>query len=243
LSRFNSTKLKVMPLKGTNSVDELYQRSDEVEAQINEVLKLDSATLLERANISDYKAPGFLQEECLVALIRAALSCHDDSLADSLFEILFRRCAGSIYSHLKFDDIDRRDDAYNEVVCKLVEHIIDLNSTKADFLQVRFGLVVKRLTITAFNKYLPNQIEKNSEALDVEAVERAGYITNCLNRREIFSLKVFGSRDTAGFKVVCLDNLSWNGFQIRIIPDCSKSPFPCYDLVASPFEPHHDGFN
>lgn len=177
LNKFSSTTLKVMPLKGMNLEGDLYQRSDEVEAQINDAVKLDSAALVERASVSDYKALGYLNEECIVCLIRAALNCNNKSLANCLFEILFKRCAGSIYKRLKINDCERRDDAYSEVVTKLIEDIIDLNSSKADFLQVRFWVVVQRLTINVFKKHQPRPLEKNEVVFDVEELEQPGHIT------------------------------------------------------------------
>lgn len=184
MNRFNSTKLKVLPLTRKNLSGELYRRSNAVEDQIKVALNLETEALIDRANISDHKEKGFLQEECLVALIRAALKCCDDKLAKSLFEILMKRCIGYIYQHVKIGDRNKRDDAFSDVTSKLVEQIVDIKSDKADFLQIRFWYGLRKLTITAFNKHkktpyqnekenpIANAIEKDDDNVDKGPLER-----------------------------------------------------------------------
>jgi hypothetical protein len=179
LDKYSPEKLRVIPLTRTNLDGDLYQRLEAVETQINEALKLNSVALIERAKISDEKTPEFVQEECLVALIRAALLSKADRLAHSLIEVLFSRCVGFIYNHLKFENKDRRERAYEEVVGKILDKILDLKTNKDDFLQVRFWIVIKRLAVNTFNKFLRDPIENtldNSPEFDV--FERGYYRTN-----------------------------------------------------------------
>jgi RNA polymerase sigma factor (sigma-70 family) len=67
---------------------------------------------------------------------------------------LVRRCVGVINSHLWRLGGELARDGFNDVVEQLFERILDLNTDRGDFLQVRFWVVLDRLAGSAFNKQL-----------------------------------------------------------------------------------------
>ena len=103
--------MNIRPVNSEQAYDEAIERIETLwgaESGTPEGDELDNAALIDRAEVSDHKADGFLQEERLVSLIRAALNCRDYRLANSLFGILLKRCIGFIYKHLKLDDGGKR---------------------------------------------------------------------------------------------------------------------------------------
>src|SRR5689334_4879231 len=96
---------QLRPLTRCNKSGVQYERTPEVDLQITEALGLDIPSLLARAENRDYKTPTFLQEECLVYLIRDYLIRKDDNTAGALAQVLFRRCANFIKSKfVAFDE-------------------------------------------------------------------------------------------------------------------------------------------
>lgn len=146
------------PLTRRNGDKKLYSRLPEVEEQIKIALTLNSPDLLDRARI-EYTVEGFLQEECLVYLIREYQLSEDEVMVSRLFEILMGRCAGFIYEKLVALE-GRADEAYDEVILDLVENILDFNSDRGDYYQVRFWVGLERLTISEFSRQL---IKKREE--------------------------------------------------------------------------------
>lgn len=144
----------IRPLTRRNRDGKVDERSVLVEQQITEALALTPAALVARAEIRDHGAPGFLQEESLVYLIRENLRQGHDQLADQLAQILLRRCARFVHDKLRALGSGEADDAYAEVINKLILLIADQVSDRGDFLQVKFWVVLERLATTAFKRYL-----------------------------------------------------------------------------------------
>jgi len=63
-------RVHVRPLTRRNRQGSVYERTEAVEERIRFALCLKPAAMIEQARIRDYKAPNYLQEECLVYLIR-----------------------------------------------------------------------------------------------------------------------------------------------------------------------------
>lgn len=139
------------PLTRRNSLGEIYVRTPEVESQIKYAMGLDPPSLIERACNSDHKSLGFLKEECLVYLIREYLARDDKRTTEQLFKILFERCAEFIYQRLYSLERDRAEDLYQDICSQLIDKIMDLESDRGDFLQVRFWVVLKKLALTAYS--------------------------------------------------------------------------------------------
>jgi hypothetical protein len=72
-----------------------YERAPEVIRQIEEALDMSQSLLRERALISSYKMPEYLQEETLVYLIREHQHRRDDKMVNFLAGVL--RIRGDIF--------------------------------------------------------------------------------------------------------------------------------------------------
>ncbi|MCL4239730.1 MAG: hypothetical protein KJ048_00105 [Dehalococcoidia bacterium] len=144
----------VEPLTHRNADDELYQRNSAVEQQIAAALALRPEPLLERVTIADAEGDEYLQEECLVYLIRHYHRMGETGLVSDLSAALLRRCAKLIDGHLSRLGGEAARDGYNDVVERLFAPILDLDSNRGDFLQVRFWPALERLAVRAFNQQL-----------------------------------------------------------------------------------------
>lgn len=170
--------MHIRSLTRRNTQGEVYRRTEEVEKQIRSALLLKPPAMLERAQIGAYKAPNYLQEECLVYMIREYKSRGERRVVEELSGIMIRRCSKYINEGVRNlrsedkGDSERVDDAFSDVVKKLFDQILDLKSDRGDFLQVRFWPVVDKLRIGAFNQYLED-LHRAEEAVTWDSV--AGY--------------------------------------------------------------------
>jgi DNA-directed RNA polymerase specialized sigma24 family protein len=132
--------------------ERVYCRSAEVEAQIASALMLDRAELCQRAQQHRHTQPEYLSPECLVYLIREFMGRGDEEMVSTLCECLIRRSNTQIYKHLGTLDAESVEESYREVMTELFSRILDLESDRGDFLQVRYWVAVKRLAISAYRK-------------------------------------------------------------------------------------------
>jgi len=140
------------PLTRTNAAGEIYQRPAVVDKQIQEALRLDSEELRRRLEVTDEVSPDFLKEESLVYLIRHYHKAEDQRSVKELSDFLLSRCATYINGQLYSLGDDAAKEGYLDVVAQLFSRIFDLGSNRGDFLQVRFWIVLKRLTVQVFRK-------------------------------------------------------------------------------------------
>lgn len=170
--------MHVRPLTHRNRQGEVYQRKEAVEERIRSALSLKPAAMIEQARVRDYKAPNYLQEECLVYLIREYKSRGERRVVEELSEILLLRCSKYINEGVQNlrsevgDHSQRVAHAFRDVVKELFDRILDLESDRGDFMQVRFWPVVEKLRIGAFNRHLED-IKRAEEAVTWDSV--AGY--------------------------------------------------------------------
>jgi DNA-directed RNA polymerase specialized sigma24 family protein len=152
-SEDNFNQLEVTPLTRRNLDGHVYRRSRVVEVQIAAALALSPEQLVARACVRDRSAPEYLQEETLAALLRAAHRAKRDELASRLATELYERSADTVGGRLTTLRRDRREDAMQGVFLELFELLVEPEgSDRGDFLQVRFGVVLKRLAIAAFQQ-------------------------------------------------------------------------------------------
>ena len=142
------------PLTRRNTEGEVYRRLGQVNSQIQMALALETRELQARSDITDKTSPEFLQEECLVYLIRHYHKEGNRQCVEGLTDSLLHRCGTWIEGQLYSLDPDVASQGYADVIAQLFEPIIDLDSDRGDFLQVRFWLVLKRLTTQTFTKLL-----------------------------------------------------------------------------------------
>ena len=158
------------PLTHTNADGEIYQRQAVVDRQIQEAFRLDPEELRRRSEVTDKVSPDFLKEESLVYLIRHYHKAGNRRVVDALSESLLRRCATLINSKLSSLRVDLRDEGYSDVVKELFVRILDLRSDRGDFLQVRFWLYLKGLTVRAYRKQF-KQLELERDSFQLTSLE------------------------------------------------------------------------
>ena len=147
-------RLEVKPLTRHFQSGEAYERLPDVERQIGEALGLDSRALMERLKEHDEKSPGFLKEECLVYLIREYCRRDDDFVFNELSTALANRCLRHIQFYARrFVDRNLLDDCASEILSTAFEQILDFDSDRGDYIQVRFWHFLKRLEGDITKKY------------------------------------------------------------------------------------------
>ncbi|MBK9314543.1 MAG: sigma-70 family RNA polymerase sigma factor [Acidobacteria bacterium] len=150
--------IKIDPLTRTNLGGKPYQRTPQVESQIVEALALDESELAERLDIRDFKTEGYFQEECLVYMIRRYQREERKDLVNKLTERLIQRCAKRINDRVSFSlDPVYVDDCYGEVIAVGFGQILDLDSDRGDFAQVRFWLWLDRVISNVMQRYWKRQ--------------------------------------------------------------------------------------
>lgn len=146
--------MAIEPLTHCDLNGKVYERLPQILRQIETALAMDDPSLLRAAQIRDYHDPAFLSEECLVYLIRRYRQEQEQDLVNVLSEALCNRCAKQVNERLQGLDPSLVDDAFQDVMKNLFDRILDLKTDRGDFLQVRFWIVLKRLTITVFQTYV-----------------------------------------------------------------------------------------
>lgn len=146
--------MPVEPLTRRNREGAVYRRDLGVESQIERALALEPARLVDHARLMDRACPEYLQEEALVYLIRVHHQRGERTVVNDLSETLIRRCAKSINHRLQSLGPQAVEDAFRDVIAEVFELILDLASDRGDYLQVRFWVVIKRRTITVFDRYV-----------------------------------------------------------------------------------------
>lgn len=145
-----------------------YERTDETVGHIQAALALSRTGLMSRAQVRDKDHALFIGEEALVCLIRHHHLRGDTLVVERLSEALVRRITGPIkrwlweVSFRPDDEDDAMSEAYQETIVRLFggsptrddkEHreggILDLDSDKSDFAQVRFWIFLRGRTTDA----------------------------------------------------------------------------------------------
>lgn len=168
--------VQVQPLTRCNGEGEVYQRTAAVHLQIEEALTMTSSQVVERARILDRQSPDYFQEECLIYLIREFRRRNDGRTVSDLSESLLDRCKNFIYnglfSGLRVLGSQAVEDACNDVILELFTLVLDLESDRSDFLQVRFGPALQRLIIGVYRRH-SSLIQEAKDSVPLSSV--AGY--------------------------------------------------------------------
>lgn len=161
-------EIELRPLTRRNTRGELYRRSPEVESQIREALLLDRQKLIERANQKNYKSSNYLQEECLVYLIRDFRLRGAGDVADKLTTALIDRCSKKINSTLReFLTREFVDESFEEVINDVMWQIFDTDSDKSNFAETRFWEWLNGRICNVRRKYLVFQ-KQSSQTINYE---------------------------------------------------------------------------
>lgn len=156
--------INIRPLTRLNRKGTAYVRDSAVESQIRTALAMGPDALIERVVKHGHQSSDFLQEETLIYLIRHYILERQDKISNSLFESLMNRCTGFVYERFKGLRDPYRKEAFNEVFVKLTSKILDFETDKGDFYQVRFWPGIEMLAIDAFRQFYPEQ-KKDLRAL------------------------------------------------------------------------------
>lgn len=140
------------PLTRRNADGQVYQRLAVVDRQIEEALGLNDEELRSRLVVRDEESPAFLKEESLVYLIRHHHAAGNRKCVNDLAECLLTRCTAVIYSRLGSLGKELADEGHLDTINELFSKILDLDTDGGDFLQVRFWVVLNRLSIQTFRK-------------------------------------------------------------------------------------------
>ena len=152
-----------------NAAGETYQRLKVVDRQIKHALMLDSEELQRRSEVRDKEVPEFLKEECLVYLIRHYHKAGDRQRVNDLSESLVRRCGNWVHRGLLSLGQELANEGYSDALERLFEQVLDLNSDRGDFLQVRFWFAMEKIRVQSFRKQL------NKLKLEQDNISRAGF--------------------------------------------------------------------
>ena len=208
------------PLTRHNASGVLLSRSLEVDAQIVEALQLNEKTLLQRLAIRDHSSKEFFQEECLVYLIRENHALNNDKMVSGIFKALMDRCVGLIY-RLTETLGKEREDVYHDILTKLVEKILNLDSDIGDFYQVRFWVGLKKLIIT-------EKAKKMSSTNREKELARSIQLDLKIERKTCASFQ-FDNGASQEKLTICKD-------AINVLEDPYKSVFLLYHYVGMPID-------
>jgi len=151
--------INLSPLIHRDKEGVLLKRAPDVDAQIHDALVLTPAELVRRAE-KEAQDPEFLKDEALVYLIRAFHKSGNKDITNQLSEILIRRWTPFIHS--KFNGFVDTEDAFCAVIKILFTHILFRDDGRGDFLQVKFGLHLKRIIVSVFRIHQDKKEKESS---------------------------------------------------------------------------------
>jgi len=151
-------RIQIEPLTHRGPTGETLKRNPKVEAQIIEALSLERPALIKRVAVKDFKAPEYIQAECVVYLIRRSMQDGDDDLVSELMNCLAVRISTHIRSQVsKLLHREYVDDCCQDVLVEVIRRITDSTSDGDDFAQVCFGLWLKRAAFNTLRRYFRSQ--------------------------------------------------------------------------------------
>jgi hypothetical protein len=148
------------PLTKTKTDGSVYRRPPEVEAQIDEALRLAPPDLLRRVQIKDRDDAGYLCPEVLVHLLRRELpnpqKHRDQALMNVLVQTLTARCNRTLLVTVPDDVLPNAADVRD----KIWDDLLDLffgegcNPDDLDIYECRFNMALRTLRIDAVRSTL-----------------------------------------------------------------------------------------
>jgi len=157
------------PLTHKNAAGDAYKRTEVVDRQIRVAVHLDWLDLETRVEVADESSPDWLSPECLVYLIRFYARSGERRWVSHLSQALLQRCARWIRNRVRSLGKDAEDEAFADVVEQLFSRILDRDSDRGDFLQVRFWVALERLAVQAYRQQL-RRLERDRDAIPLEAL-------------------------------------------------------------------------
>lgn len=168
-------KVESAPPFGSGNADgEVYRPLPAVEQQIAQLLRLDSSEFELRLNVAERANADFVVEEALIYFYRAASRANQLELLHRITIVLFerarrfaRRQTGKLFANATV-----ADDAAADALGMLFGELSEVETTRADFAEVRFWFYFKRIINRVASKYRRRQlIENRFDSLDDAANE------------------------------------------------------------------------
>lgn len=141
--------------KGDRKGD-IYTRPPIVEAEIDEARDQTHEELFERLFITDPKTKGHLRSECLVHLIRHAMTHNTDYVFNRLLPVLQERCRRILKNRIWDGIVPDADGLRDEILCEFtalfVEDYSNPDHNKLDYYECRFNSAFLTFRLDRLNK-------------------------------------------------------------------------------------------
>ena len=130
------------PLTKRKKTGELYVRTASVDAAIDRAAGLDLDAVIREARVDDRGAPGFMEPECLLHLVRSTRLDNSDDRFAQLFEILLDRVARSLKGSIRPSSLYDPEELRQEVADRFVDLLVEDRNQPGDgldYFEVRFA--------------------------------------------------------------------------------------------------------
>ena len=148
------------PLTKRNSAGDLYVRPSRVEAQINEILSQNPATLRRRLTVGDPQSSDYLSSECLVHLARDFIR-HGNEAANAVLRILLDRCEAILLSKIPDNELSNaayvREEVLGQFGLLFATDGMKENRDRLDYFECRFNRAFRTFRISQVRKELTHQ--------------------------------------------------------------------------------------
>lgn len=131
----------------------VYTRPSEVEAQIDEAVRLSITDLRARLLITDRKDPVYLRHECLIHLVRQGRRSGDQTLMGAVLPVLLSRCEANLLVKVPDGSMSNAADLRQRILDELTELIVADGfgncPDELDFYECRFNKAFFTLRVDA----------------------------------------------------------------------------------------------
>jgi DNA-directed RNA polymerase specialized sigma24 family protein len=142
------------PLTRRNTAGGVYARTAAVERELMDLLTLSSEERAARTAVAEPGHPGYVSEESLVYLVRHYLRRDERTAFNDTAARLIDRYTAMVRKYLGTLGAEAVKEGHSEITQRLFAVLLDLTTDRADFLEVRFWMVLKTLCIKEFNRQL-----------------------------------------------------------------------------------------
>ena len=156
------------PLTKRNKDGLHYARPRAVETEIEGALQDDLPTLRRRLLVMDKASPEYLRSECLVHLIRDALSTGDEHRRDAALAVLLGRCEAILKAKIS-DRLPNTDKLREDVLSEFSELLASDGTGKQpdelDFYECKFNMAFRTLRIDVVRREL-DEVNRSAKLPD-----------------------------------------------------------------------------
>lgn len=130
-----------------------YKRPAHIEAAIDKAMLLDDAEIRRRAKIANSSSPDYLQEECIVHLMRESYRNGKIPTYNALVQVLLGRCEANLRTTVANNLPDAegiREQILSDFGIKLAT-VADPASTELDYFECRFRKAFRSIRVNRVN--------------------------------------------------------------------------------------------